>query len=140
MKIEFEIEKSDGLVLINALKYAVSRNNNPMVIEKLIKIIGEIEKDMHSSAQAYKLLAGHLTPYVPNVPILINSDLRVHLSLSNSFISHPNGLSRECNQVIIQLSNFYNLKQKNRNVYPDDLKEVKLIEDVVEIIQNKIES
>jgi len=140
MKIEFDIDKKDAHVLINALEFAASKAPNLESFEAIQKVIQEIREDIKNGIVVFQELKKQLEPYTDKSPILLSSNFRTQLGISSIFISSNNGLIAVLNQI---LKTFVALNKPSSS--PDWIEKSKIddaitIEDLVKLILNNYES
>ena len=143
MKIEFEIEEKEAVLLLKILQQFMGQTNNPNVLKSLSKIASEIESDFQIGNQIFLLLRTRLYDYTNHNVMLPESDMRIFLGMSSNFITRVGGLEREANIVFIQIvkNNKPNVDiRKLKQIPLDEIKKCKLISDVQEIIQSAYEN
>ncbi|MFD1062747.1 hypothetical protein ACFQ1Q_05770 [Winogradskyella litorisediminis] len=141
MKIEFEVDRSEAIVLLEGLKHLMGITNNPATIKTLHKIIAEIQRDGKLNDIVFKNLEYHTRDYRNmNFPFKIDSDLRNDLKMSNPFISSTYGLKQRCQIVLKHLV----LKGKPGTIIPKmsltKVKKCKKVSEVVNLIVDKYEA
>jgi hypothetical protein len=142
MKIEFEIEKKETVLLLDIIKSFMGQTSNAKILKSLSKIITEIESDLRIGDEIFKNLRDRLAPYTNGNRILLESNLKIYLGISNNFITRSGGLEREANfilkKVILEFKPNYDLN-KIEKIQLSAIKKCKKISDVVTIIQEKYE-
>jgi hypothetical protein len=140
MKIEFEIDEKETLMLLAVLKRLMGQSNSPEVLKSLSKITDEIEVDLKISDEIFNQLKFRLSDYTNGNPITIDSDMRVYLGMSDNFLTRGGGLEREANGVLLNVFK-KNKPDKTPNLISlSSIKKCKTISDVVILIQTNYEN
>ncbi len=143
MKIEFEIEERETVLLLRILKQSMGQTNNPNLLKTLSKIASELESDLKVGNQIFHILRERLYDYTNHNQMFPESNMRIYLGMSKNFITRLGGLEREANRtlaIIIRTHNpNYDLRQMKR-IPVSVIKKCKLISDVQEKIQSAYEN
>ena len=143
MKIEFEIEESEAVLLLNILRRFMGQTNNPNVLGSLSKIASEIESDLNLGNETLVILKTRIRGYTNGNRIFPEADMRVYLGISNNFITRSGGLEREVNKTLALLIQRrkpnYDLR-KIKKIPLSKVSPTRLISDVQELIQSTYES
>lgn len=143
MKIEFEIEEKETVLLLKILQKFMGQTNNPNVLKSLSKIASEIESDLKVGNQIFLLLRNRLYNYTNHNTMLPDSDMKIYLGMSTNFITRVGGLEREANIILAQMvkANMSNFDLRKLKKIPlTHIKKCKLISDVQEKIQSAYEN
>src|SRR5687768_15531465 len=100
MKIRFEIAEKDATVLVQALQQAASRTTEPQSFDAIQLLIEEIKNDLKNGVEVFQQLSSRLAIYTDGSTILLSSNFRTDLGISNVFITSTHGLIRLLNQIL----------------------------------------
>jgi len=140
MKIEFEIDEKETLILLAVLKRFMGQTNSPEVLKSLSKITDEIEVDLKISDEIFNRLKFRLNDYTNGNPITLDSDMRIYLGMSDNFLKRSGGLEREANGVLINIFKKYKPNKTPVPISLSSIKNCKTISDVVTLIQTNYEN
>mgnify|MGYP005991420717 CR=1 FL=1 len=158
MKIEFEIDDKEAVLLLDVIKRFMGQTGNPNVLKTLAKVVTEIESDFKVGNEAFKRLRYRLTPYTNHNRMFPESNMEVYLGINENFLTRIGGLERQASYVLRNLVKKYKpeFDLKKVKAYGGDLagefvvngrgglslteiKKCKKISDVVSLIQNRYE-
>lgn len=144
MKIEFELEIQEAVVLLNILKSAASKEANPKVENTLRNIIREIEAD--SSVTHFILSMIKDKFYQNNLTreeILPGSDMYYGLGISEKFLTEPRGLTKMAYDILILVVKQYKPDAdltKIKKISNSAIKECAIVDDLMYLIEKSYEA
>lgn len=142
MKIEFEIDEKETILLLDIIKRFMGQTRNPKVLKALSKIATEIESDLKVGDETFKRLRYRLTPYTNGNSIFPESNMKIYLGISENFLTRPGGLEREASytfrNIVKKYKPDYDLSKLKR-ISLSKIKKCKIISDVVSLIQGNYE-
>lgn len=143
MKIEFEIDEKESILLLDIIKRFMGQTGNPTVLKSLSKIVNEIEADLTIGDEIFKRLRYALLSYTNGNPIVPESDMKIYLGISENFLTRPGGLETEASQVLQSIvEKFkpeYDLSSLKKVPF-NKIRNCKKISDVVSLIQTEYEN
>lgn len=142
MKIEFEIDEKDSVLLLDIIKKVMGQTKNEGVFKALSKMVKEIEMDLRVTSFIFITLRDRLRGYTNGSEINPDSRMLVDLGISENFITRMGGLEYECNIVLRKAVKKYQPDYDMSKVPVIPLASVKkcvLISDVQNLIQDYYE-
>jgi hypothetical protein len=140
MKIEFDIEKKDLKVLVNALEFAASRVSDENSFNTIQKVINEIKEDVKNGVAIFTRFRDELKKYTDGSPILETSNFRTQLGISAVFIKSDNGLIALMNYILKSFVLELKPNAKPDYIKKDKIDDTKTIKDLVNLICKNYES
>ncbi|RZT00236.1 hypothetical protein [Aquimarina brevivitae] len=143
MKIEFEIDEKESVLLLDIIKQFMGQTSDPQALKALSKIATEIEADMAMGDEIFKRLRYRLTPYTNGNRITPAAAMKLDLGISQNFLTRLGGLEREVNSLLKNIVQKYKPDYDLRTLHHIPLsaiKKCKRITDVVTLIQSSYES
>jgi hypothetical protein len=132
MKIEFEVDRSEAIVLLNGLKHLMGITANPQTVKILHGIVNEIEEDGKTNDFVFKGLEKETANYRNmNFPFKMVSHLKNDLKMNDPFINSTYGLRRCCQKVLIEL---VQITKPNKPIPHISLTKVKKCKDVKDLV------
>tara|TARA_R110000868_G_scaffold71713_2_gene209711 strand:- start:39905 stop:40339 length:435 start_codon:yes stop_codon:yes gene_type:complete len=142
MKIEFEIDEKETILLLDVIKGFMGQTGNPKVLKALSKIVTEIESDLKVGDEVFKRLRFRLAPYSNGNKILPESNMKIHLGINENFLTRPGGLEQEASYVlkniVLKYMPEYDIRKLTRIPLPE-IKKCNKVLDVVSLIQSNYE-
>lgn len=142
MKIEFEIDDEETVLLLDIIKQFMGQTGNPKVLKTLSKIATEIESDLKVGDEAFKRLRYRLSPYTNGNRMLPESNMKINLGISENFLTRPGGLEKESSYVLKNIVEKYKPEYdliKLKRIPLTEIKQCNKVSDVVSLIQSKYE-
>lgn len=136
MLINFELEKSEVRVLINALSHAASQANSLALRNKILAIISEIHLDIQVEDLIVHKTKQLLDPYT-NANITEKSNLRNGLGIPSGWID--NFMYQGCNKILYQLISLYKPGNTATAITKAEAKKCLVVQDVVDLIKANYE-
>lgn len=137
MKIEFEVDRSEAIVLLKGLKHLMGTTSNQKTVKVLHYIIEEIEEDGRGNDFVFKNLAKATAGYRNmNFPFKIMSHLKNDLKMNDAFINSTYGLRQRCQKVLEKLTK---ARKPNKPIPHISLTKVKKCNTVKELVHLIIE-
>ncbi|GAB4163662.1 MAG: hypothetical protein Tsb0033_24330 [Winogradskyella sp.] len=141
MKIEFEVDRSEAIVLLKGLKHLMGTTENIKTIKILHNIIKEIEEDGKANDFVFKNLDKETANYRNmNFPFKMMSHLKNDLKMNNPFINSTYGLRYCCQKVLIKLVHATKPNKPIPHISLTKVKKCKVVRDVVHLIIEVYES
>ncbi|MEM1003245.1 MAG: hypothetical protein AAGH46_11415 [Bacteroidota bacterium] len=144
MKIEFELEMQEAALIMDILRAALHKSNNPKVKSVLGNIITEIESD---SRVAHYILAGirdqFHTNNLTNNQIYPHSNMEYGLGMPKPFLKEPQGLTKMANFILLRTVKKFKptiVPSKVKKITNAAIKKCILVHDVMVLIQNNYEA
>ncbi len=142
MKIEFEIDERDSVLLLDIIKKVMGQTQNEGVFEALSKMVKEIEKDLKVTGNIFIMLRDRIHGYTNGSLIHPHSNMIINLGISENFITRMGGLEYEANVILRTLVKKHhpNYDMSKVPVIPlQAVKKCKLVSDVQNLIQDHYE-
>ncbi|WP_062060216.1 hypothetical protein [Aquimarina longa] len=142
MKIEFEIDDKETILLLDVIKRFMGQTGDPNVLKTLSKIVTEIESDLKTGDETFKRVRYRLSPYTNGNKIFPESTMKIYLGINENFITRPGGLEEQASLVLKNLVKKYKPEydlRKLKKIPLTEIKKCKKIADVVSLIQSKYE-
>ncbi len=139
MKIEFDVDDQEGLLLLSIFKRFMGQTNSPEALKSLSKIAAKIEKEMKISDEIFNRLKFRLIDYTNGNKIELLSNMKKDLGISSNFITRTGGLEREANNILENLYIKYKPTKKTPQIALTSIKQCKTVSDVVAAIQETYE-
>jgi hypothetical protein len=140
MKIEFEVEEKYAPVLIDLLEFAAAKAPDTRTFDTIHKIIQELRDDIKNGIEAFQELKKRLAPFTDNSPILLTSDFRSHLGISNVFISSDEGLIKLLNYLLTFLIKLHKPNSTISFIEKTAIDDTNTIDDLVKLILKNYEN
>lgn len=143
MKIEFEIDDKEGVLLLDIIKRFMGQTGNPNVLKALAKMLTEIESDLKVGATTFKRLRYRLSPYTNGNKMFLESNMEIYLAINRNFLTRPNGLDLLATYVLKDVVKRYKPEfdiRKLKRVPLSEIRKCKKVTDVVSLIQEKYEN
>lgn len=143
MKIEFEIDEKESILLLDIIKRFMGQTGNPNALKTLSKIVKEIEGDLTVADEVFKRLRYRLIPYTNGNLITPDSDMKIYLGISENFLTRQGGLETEASKILKNIVETYKPEydiRKLKKLPINKIKDCKKISDVVSLIQSQYES
>lgn len=142
MKIEFDIEEKDSIILLDIIKKIIGQTNSKELFKTLTKIAWEIESDLKLAEEIFIILRNELQGYTNGNPIYLDSNMTIYLGISENFITRQGGLESLANSILRRVVKKYKPHMNPKDVPPISLtsiKKCKIISDVQNLIQSSYE-
>ena len=142
MKIEFEIDEKETILLLDIIKRFMGQTANPKVLKALSKIATEIESDLKVGDEIFKRLRYRLAPYTNGNKIIPESNMKIYLGINENFLTRPGGLEREASYLLKNIVKKYKPNfdlDKLKRVPLTEIKKCKIVSEVVSLIQSQYE-
>lgn len=135
MKIEFEVDRSEAIVLLNGLKHLMGTTSNSKTIKVLHEIIKEIEEDGKTNDFVFKNLAVETANYRNmNFPFKMMSHLKNDLKMNDPFINSTYGLRQRCQKVLAKLVKATKPNKPVPHISLSAVKKCKVVKELVHLI------
>lgn len=142
MKIEFEIDDKEGVLLLDIIKRFMGQTSNPNVLKALARMLTEIESDLKVGGETFRRLRNRLVPYTNGNRIFLESEMEIYLGINRNFLTRPNGLDLLATYVLRDIVRRYKPEfdlRKLKRISITEIRKCKKVSDVVSIIQNSYE-
>ncbi|MDG5493179.1 hypothetical protein [Psychroserpens sp. SPM9] len=141
MKIEFEVDRSEALVLLKGLKHLMGITSNPKTIKIIHDIIKEIEEDGKANDFVFENLDKETANYRNmNFPFKMMSHLKNDLKMNDPFINSTYGLRQRCQKVLTKLTHSTKPGKPIPHVSLSKVKQCKTVKDLVHLIVEDYEN
>jgi hypothetical protein len=141
MKIEFELEMQEAVLMLDILRKAAYKSSNPKIKTTLGNIINEIESD---SQVAHYILNGIKHEFYTNNltknKIYPHSNMEYGLSIPKPFLQEARGLTKMANFILFKTVRKFKPEIKPKRISNPEIKKCVLIHDVITLIQTNYEA